>query len=162
MTKRLLAGALLLLAFVFDAGAQSLTRSISDGKSVRHLPDPGQVIIEFTAVPLLSRDTKASADLDPLFARLERDLSTIEGSRAVAKVSGSEPLKPFLRHRYSRAFAGASATVSPESLQQIRELSYVRSVHPDRIVTALLHESVEQVGAPTVWQDHGARGSGVR
>ena len=162
MTRRILAGALLLLlAFGFDAGAQSLTRSISDGKSVRHLADPGQVIIEFTAAPLLSRDAKASADFEELFARLEHDLATIEDGPAVAKTRGSEPTKPFLRHRYSRAFAGAAATVSKESLQQIRALHYVRSVHPDRFVTALLQESVEQVGAPAVWQDYGARGSGV-
>jgi hypothetical protein len=155
MTKRFLAGALLLLAFAFDAGAQSLTRSLSDGTTVRHLPDPGEVIIEFTAAPLLSAGTKASADFDQLFARLERDLSTIEGTRAIAKAGSAVGPTPMLRHRYTRVFAGASATVSPESLLQIRALSYVRTVHPDRVVTALLQESVEQVGAPVVWEQHG-------
>lgn len=148
--------AALILAFASGAGAQGLTRSIHDG-STHRLPDPGEIIIEFAAPPLLAPGAKRAADLEQLFERLERDLIAIERADSSTKSA----ITPVLRHRYTHTFAGAAARVSPDAVKLIRQLSYVRRVHPDRIVKALLLESVEQVGAPAVWQDYGARGAGV-
>ena len=151
--------AALIFAFASDAAAQGITRYIHDGATHR-LPDPGEIIIEFTAPPMLAPGAKRAADLDQLFERLERDLIAIE-DRSVTKAAGNDTVTPLLRHRYTHTFAGVAVRVSADAVTQIRQLSYVRRVHPDRIVKALLHESVEQVGAPAVWQEHGARGAGV-
>ena len=121
MMGRFFTGSLLLLALTFDAGAQRITRYVADGTtgSVQPVADPGDIIIEFAAAPLLTRDTKAgAADLDALFARLERDLSSIEHKRSIATTNTVTPLV----HRYTHAFAGASAHVSAESVPQIRQL----------------------------------------
>ena len=88
-----------------------------------------------------------------------REGAPIERDRVTTNSIG--PIAPALRHRYTRAFAGASARVSAEAVEQIRRLPYVRRVHPDRYVTAMLAGSVEQVGAPAVWQEFGARGAGA-
>jgi subtilisin family serine protease len=170
--RRIIVAAALILATTSTIEAQQLTRYFQQdsefegvaGTYVRS-PDPGEIIIELEAEPLLRRGSKgqalAAAELDTLLDRLEKDIRAIEGEGAdtVSIRGGAAPA--LIRHRYTMTFAGASATVSPSAVEQIRRLDYVREVHPDRIVTALLHESVDQVGAPRVWNDYGVRGEGV-
>lgn len=66
-----------------------------------------------------------------------------------------------LRHEYRDAFNGVSARVPKSSLEAIARLPYVKKVHPDRTVEALIATSVPIVGAPQVWERLGARGKGV-
>jgi subtilisin family serine protease len=170
--KRIIVAAALILAISSALEAQQLTRYLQQesefegvaGAYVRS-PDPGEIIIELEAEPLLARASKgqslAASELDTLLDRLENDIRAIEGEGSDTVSIRGVPAPALVHHRYTLAFAGASATVSPSAVEQIRRLDYVREVHPDRIVTALLHESVEQVGAPRVWSDYGVRGEGV-
>lgn len=126
--------------------------------------EPGRIIIELDARPLLERDSKrrtvAAAELNQLLDQLEKDLAAIDGG--LPPTTGIRSLNaPVVRHRYTLAFAGASAVVRPEAVSRIRDLDYVRRVHPDRVSTALLKDSIVQIGAPDVWRDYGLRGEGA-
>ena len=128
-------------------------------------PAPVNIIIELNAPPLLesrkSQDVQlASSNLDALTERLAKDLTRIEGN-ARGRVAAQASEAGTFRHTYRMAFAGASATVSRESLPAIRALSYVRAVHQDRKVEAHLARSLPHIGVPKVWEDYGTRGKGV-
>jgi hypothetical protein len=158
---RLLLPVLLLLFLTVSTAAQSISRHVVDrgtGEVVRSA-EPGEIIIELATPPLALQSGKAaaSAHVAALLDRLERDLSSIERAGVASKGADTR----VVRHRYTHLFAGASAHVSPEAIERIRALDYVRAVHPDRVVTAYLQESVQQVGAPQFWQRRGVRGSGV-
>jgi hypothetical protein len=171
--KRLFVAVILIFASSVAQAQQITERYFQEGSlleevgktTLRQRPDPGSVIIELDAHPLLGRDSKvrslAAVELDTMLDRLENDIHTIENDRAGSISIRGASASPMIRHRYTRVFAGASATVSPESVERIRQLEYVRAVHPDHIVTALLHASVDEIGAPRVWEDHGVRGEGV-
>lgn len=153
MAKRLWFHGALLFLLAFNAGAvERLT--FLDGK-LQRAPEPGAIIIELHAAPLLSPHARSAADLHALLNRLERDITGMEP--AAQTIPNARKLK----HRYIRAFAGASAHVDEVSVERIRQLHYVKAVHPDRVVRAYLAGSVAQIGAPTVWNDFGARGEGV-
>lgn len=132
--------------------------------TIHRIENRGEVIIELDAEPLLGRETSSStrtSELDSMFERLEKDLRAIELDLAGPLSVRGIPEASGIHHRYTRTFAGASATVHPDSIAAIRALSYVRAVHPDRGVRAYLEDSVAQVGASEVWSTHGNRGAGV-
>ncbi|HEV7241904.1 MAG TPA: S8 family serine peptidase [Thermoanaerobaculia bacterium] len=123
------------------------------------------VIIELNAPPLLearrTQDVRlASSNLDALTTRLAKDLTRIEG-QARDRVAAQASEASALRHTYRITFAGASATVSRESLPAIRALSYVRAVHQDGEVKAHLATSLPHIGVPEVWTQYGLRGKGI-
>ena len=66
-----------------------------------------------------------------------------------------------IRQTYRHTFSGASARVSRKSLAEIAALPYVKAIHTDHKVHALLDQSVPHIGAPQVWDQHNDRGQGV-
>lgn len=130
-------------------------RAISKSGQVTtiELPDTGpqaRVIVELTERPLLGRKDgriqSERAKVDRLHERLATDLA-----RSGARIG----------HQYKLAFSGASVTVDRAALPAIAALPYVKAVHPDRRVKAMLETSVPHIGAPQVWEQLGARGKGV-
>lgn len=148
------------LAYVVPPGPRGSDAPIPE---MRRLPAPGEIVIELDATPLLARAEKTTAadaaQLDALLDRLERDLAAIAGPTAQARAK--RPRGSILRHRYTLAFAGASARVDPAAVERIRRLDYVKRVHPDRFLYAYLRDSVAQVGAAAAWSRYGVRGNGV-
>ncbi|HTY57349.1 MAG TPA: S8 family serine peptidase [Bacteroidota bacterium] len=66
-------------------------------------------------------------------------------------------------HReFFRAFFGVSTTVPSWMLPVIQNLPYVKAVHFDREVHALIDPGVVMIGAPAVWSAYGTKGGGVR
>lgn len=125
------------------------------------------VIIELAAPPLLeqrqrtSRAPRATSDaLDALLGQLEGDLARIENLPARGPRANSA-VEPRLRFRYKLTYAGASARVSPQSVDAIRALPYVKAVHYDAPMEAHLAQSVSAIRATQVWSDYGVRGKGV-
>ncbi len=171
MPRFIVVAAALLAALAVD-GSQ-IERHISREPLVPDLAEssllrgdlPGEIIIELDAEPTFGRafrgSSVATSELDVLFERLEKDLQAIDLDVSRTASKRGETVRSTIHHRYSMTFAGVSATVDPDAVDSIRALSYVRKVHPDRHVRALLHESVEQVGAPAVWASHQNRGAGV-
>lgn len=156
--------AVLFLLLPICAIAQPISQQLTDGTTTITRPDPGDVIIELDAQPLLARTgartTTASArvNIDALLDRLERDLAPAADRSRIATNAAPQPV---LRYRYTQVFAGAAAHVSPDAIERIRALDYVRAVHPDRIVQAYLADSVKQIGAPEFWEHTGLRGAGA-
>lgn len=137
----------------FPASATSLRAGAKSGKvTTIGVPDSGpqaRVIVELTERPLLARKDRIQterAKIDRLHERLATDLAR----------NGAH-----LRHAYKLAFSGASVTVDRAALPAIAALPYVKAVHPDRRVKAMLETSVPHIGAPQVWEQLGARGKGV-
>jgi hypothetical protein len=156
-----------LLLVTLLATAPLLSGAQTDPGTDFHVGRPSQlgVIIELRAAPLVearrSQDVRlASESLDALTSQLARDLARIEGG-APGRVAAQATDTGAIRHIYRMAFAGASARVSRASLAAIRALPYVRAVHEDREMHTFLARSVPHIGAPQVWQQHGARGKGV-
>lgn len=163
-----------LALFSLDLSAQNPYANLSaqNANTAEHVtelhagrPKTLGVIIEFNAAPLLeARGTNdvrlASGNLDALTSRLASDLARIE-SDAPGRIGAQATDTGMIRHAYRMTFAGASATVSRESLAAIRALPYVKAVHEDRKMQASLVRSVPHIGAPQVWQQYGARGKGV-
>jgi len=55
-------------------------------------------------------------------------------------------------NEYENSFSGASIVASPEQVEQIKELDYVKEVYPNTIAYTTLSESVPIIGAPDVWK----------
>lgn len=115
------------------------------------------IIVQFRDRPLFARGNTRKTLADR-FATFERDLATIDRARVSAN---STERASRIDERYSRVFAGAALTVSAETLAKIQQLDYVRSVHVDRTMHALLDRSVPKIKAPEVWATYGTRGSGA-
>jgi subtilisin family serine protease len=165
--------AAVVLAAPLLAGANDVYTHKADSQhtpekeTVFHIGRPAQlrVIIELRAAPLVearrSQDVRlASENLDALTSQLAKDLARIEGD-APGRVAAQATHTGVIRHTYKMTFAGASATVSRDSLAAIRALPYVRTVHEDRRMEAFLVRSVPHISVPQVWQQYGVRGKGV-
>jgi Subtilase family len=128
----------LALACVFAGGAVSLAQSVTTrtGEVIEAVANPtDRAIVEFHAPMRATRRT------------LEADLGRLGSAR--------------VRRMYTRAFNGAAITLPRRNWQALAKLPYVKRVHPDLPVRALMSRSVPQVGAPQVWAKHSTRGRGI-
>ena len=128
---------------------QTLEYEVQSGETV-------DVVIELREPPLAMRSRES---FSTVFDRLERDLARLsapEGARVAANDS-----KSILRHKFTVAFTGASATIPSRALRSVAALDYVKAVHPDATYKALLDQSVPQIRAPEAWTRFGTRGKGV-
>ncbi|HJT18092.1 MAG TPA: S8 family serine peptidase, partial [Thermoanaerobaculia bacterium] len=131
-----------LLAFALPLAAQNGTRS------GRIIPSPvgesGNYIVEFRDAPRLASSTATTQR----FAAFESDLRSIDAAARITQ-------------RYSRVFSGAAVAASSDAIDRIAALDYVRSIHLDRPMHALLDDSLAKINAPQVWASFGTRGEGV-
>jgi hypothetical protein len=98
------------------------------------------VIVEYR----ITVPESTGARLSTLHGRLRRDASTE------------------LRHEYSRVFRGAALTVTRARIEELRALPYVKSVHEDREMKALVDQgSVARIGAERFWSQLGRQGEGI-
>ena len=132
----------ILLALAIPALAQN---GLPDG---RVIPSPfgerGSYIVEF-------RDALAVASSATVVQRLkvfEADLARIDSSARI-------------NQRYSRVLSGAAISASTDAIARIAALDYVRSIHVDRPMHALLDDSLAKINAPQVWSLFGPKGEGV-
>lgn len=132
-----------------------------------HAPPAGAlpVIVEFRDAPLFARSRgrvagDARETLEQRFAAFESDLAAIDRELARGGVAAAGTAT-VMTQRYSRVFAGAALTVPLDAIARIRNLEYVRAVHLDRPVQALLDASVPKIRGRHVWASFGTRGRGV-
>ncbi|HET8796609.1 MAG TPA: S8 family serine peptidase [Thermoanaerobaculia bacterium] len=104
-------------------------------------------IVEFHPARLASEEPHA---------QLRRDLAAIE------RRSGKQAVDPVV-HEYRHALHGATVDVPPETAGMLLRFSYVRAVHPDRVVTkyGAAAETVD-AGARVNALDLPVRGAGIR
>ena len=123
-------------------------------------PGLSRVIVEFHGTPRALLAGEASAALhQEIFARFRRDLVLAEDARAAGKRGGAEPSQ--IRYEYSDLFFGAAVSVPSDQVDRLRQLPYVRAVHPDTEVRAYSTGSVVDARAGVNAQGLAARGSGI-
>ena len=123
---------------------------------VKRWGERASFIVQFRALP---RALAARQGANPLAARAESDLFSIDFARLAARARGGT--SPTIRRRFETCFSGAAIAAGPEIVAAIRELPYVVGVFPDDSVHVLLDVSVPQIGAPDVWARYGATGQGI-
>ncbi len=118
------------------------------------------VIVEFRDPPLCrmaGRSAKSAiADYRAAFTRFRSDVTRILN----ADRSGKAATGPEIRYEYYEAFNGVSLTVPPSAIALIRQLPYVKTVHPDVEVhasAATPPENITRIGADKVWSTFGTR-----
>lgn len=139
----------LLLALLLAATASARS---NDVELRLEPPSRGTVIVEFRRAPGVT----ATALRD----QFRRDVGTA-GRQRVRGLSAASSI----RHEYVHAMFGAAIDGSPEAIEAIRRLPYVRAVYPDRTVTAYAVrpttaavDAAARVNAGSL----GTRGEGVR
>ncbi len=138
--------------------------------SLQHFQDPQpdkpeNIIVEFTDEPLFLARRKSSG----LYRAASPDLYLSRFSQFAADVNGilnavhSAPTRLIsMKHQYHKAFFGVSVTVPTWMLPMIHQLAYVKAIHIDREVHAIIEPAIELIGAPVVWATFGNRGEGIR
>lgn len=102
----------------------------------------------------------AVAAYEQRFGEFTADLAALAGAQAGRSAAGVDVAQTFYRIFFGarvqvpRAQAAAMAAA-------MAAWPYVKHVHPDAAVTALLDRSVAWIGADAVWQQYGTRGEGV-
>ncbi len=130
-------------------------------KQKREYPDSW--IVEFKGEPLSKKPAGLkSASLNAYqntFTNFENDLNNIASSGNNLK--SGKIIK--VNRKFKNAFFGASINnVSSSSLEQIKKLSYVKTVYPNQTVKGHLAESTGIINAPTARLKHGVTGAGVK
>jgi subtilisin family serine protease len=173
--------------FAGDSRAQSATNFASPGQTrsatadgrilegVSGASEELRLIVEFRDTPLFARDRKSALSTAPTtvksfqarFTQFAGDLQAIHAGIArrlnAASVSGATApvVTPRITHTFAGVYAGASVTIAPEELEQVRQLAYVAGVHLDREEHVYSTESNSKIGADLVWARLGTEGKGV-
>src|SRR5437588_1224518 len=110
------------------------------------------IIVEFRDPPLCERSAvsakAAKAEYDAAFRRFHAD----------TKLSSN------IRYEYYELFNGVALTASAADTAAIRQLPYVKEIHPDTPVYALAAAppaNITKIRADQVWSTLGSRGRGV-
>jgi subtilisin family serine protease len=118
-----------------------------------------EYIVEFHGAPLAARGMQTMAAGAPnyraTFERFRDDLDALGGRR----LDGV----PRLRHEYFRTFHGVSTVLEPHEVEAVRQLSYVKAVHRDTVVSAFSHDTdrISRIGADRFWSERNSRGEGI-
>jgi cysteine-rich repeat protein len=92
--------------------------------------------------------------------RAKRDLSEIGGltgnvvKDTINRITGHvvQENSPEIINEYENSFSGFSVIASPEQIDKIKKLDYVKAVYLNVLVSANLQESVPLINAPEVWK----------
>src|ERR1041385_5921770 len=95
----------------------------------------GRVIVEFQGVPSARGGAKAAAAARDLFARFHSDLARIARGAAILSVGHSSHAT--IRREYSVTFVGAAVDATPDVVDAVSHLPYVRRVYHDTLVHTL-------------------------
>jgi subtilisin family serine protease len=123
------------------------------------------IIVEFSDEPMFL----ARKDPSGLHKAVspEQYLSTLSqfatDAQAILNMSHSTlTVRVAIRHRFYKAFFGASMKVPDWMVPLIHRLPYVRAVHIDKEVHSLTDPAIGFIGASSVWTTFGTQGEGVR
>ncbi|MBI4361720.1 MAG: S8 family serine peptidase [Euryarchaeota archaeon] len=119
-------------------------------------------IVEFDGPPLAVAEgevDRAMEPLGPLGRLLGKPVKWVQRQLAEEFQRGAEEdiaalaeeAPPRVARRFHTVFNGLSVNATIREAEAIRRLPYVRAVHPDGTVEALLNFSVGLIGAPGVW-----------
>ncbi len=119
-------------------------------------------IVEFKEPPLFLAQQQSTLLYVPVdylsrFRRFESDVT--EGWTAVN--GNAKIISMSIQRKYYKSFFGMSVTVPRSAVAVIEQLPYVKKVHENPTVRALLEKSVQQIRANEVWTNYGFRGEGV-
>src|SRR5947209_8684513 len=92
----------------------------------------GRVIVAFQATPSALGGIRAAAVSRDLFTRFHADLARIQHGAAILSV-GHSP-RATIRHEYSVTFVGAAVEATPDVVDAVSHLPYVRRVYRDTVV----------------------------
>ena len=92
----------------------------------------GRVIVAFNAVPAAHGGVQAAAAARDLFTRFHSDLARIQRGAAILSVD-RQP-RATIRHEYSVTFVGAAVEATPDVVDAMSRLPYVRHVYRDTVV----------------------------
>jgi hypothetical protein len=95
----------------------------------------GRVIVAFNAVPSAQGGAQAASASRELFTRFHSDLARIQRGAAILSVD-RQP-RATIRHEYSVIFVGAAVDATPDVVDAMSRLSYVRHVYRDSVVHTL-------------------------
>jgi subtilisin family serine protease len=127
--------------------------------------EQANVIVEFTDEPMFVAQLRSSLLRKAVspeqylsrFPQFAADANSIQRSFHFAPTDHVA-----IRHQFYKAFFGVSMTAPAWMLPMILQLKYVKSIHPDREVRAVLEPWIELIGAPSVWGSFGTQGEGTR
>ena len=144
-----------------------ITAGLVVSNFIRHaVAAPQAVIIELNSDPVIVAKTKAEAasqNFDPeayrqrLLAEQNQFLSQLSAAGiSFTQVSVNAPNGPngevsTIEIRYNYVFNGLALTVPAESLDTIRGMSAVKSVHNDEVVAPQLDHAIDYVRAPGLY-----------
>jgi hypothetical protein len=142
-----------------DPDRRETLRLEADGR-VTPIAQPSRslrrVLIQLRDRPLL--DAVAPGAIERVrTARNQLRLEVAELSTRLAIASDTA-----ITREYELLFNGVAADVHADAVAQIAALPSVAAVYEDAQVRAALADSVPLIGAPAVWNTHGATGSNVR
>ena len=135
----------------------------------------GQYIVEFTTPPLarqipqgqpyakaagLPAMREAARRIRQEHERFRQDLRRLEAEKDGRNQGAGEP-EAAVRLAYEITFNGMALTADPWIVERVRKLPYVKAVHRDTEVKALLDESVAVIGADRIWSEYNITGSGM-
>src|ERR1043166_6160518 len=92
----------------------------------------GRVIVAFQAVPAAQGGARAAAATRDLLNRFRSDVGRIQHGASI--LSAGHSSHAAIRHEYSVTFAGAAIDATPDVIDAVSRLSYVRRVYADTIV----------------------------
>lgn len=140
-----------------DSKATTIQYVESGGKAVRLTSLPvKRILIELSAPPVLDQKTPGSvAEAAAQRRQLRLDLAALD-----TRLEPSIPSR--VTREYQTLFSGVAATVDAKSIDDIRLLPNVVTVHDDVEMRAQLTESVPLIGATAVAATYGVTGAGVK
>ncbi len=126
------------------------------------------IIVEFKEEPLFLKQKKNAHLKSSAFSNraqktgYENRLKEFRSALSSLGRLKSSTVQPKIKREYYKIFFGASAKVSREAYSKIKKLPYVKKVHFNKKVKAILTESVPLIQADKVWTDLGTEGEDIK
>ena len=126
--------------------------------AVARTHDRGVYLVQLRGPSLAAQMSTADGALGPDVERLTvaRILSSQRPAVAAAEALGGE-----VRYRFARSVNAFSAVLTPAEASRLAARPDVVRVVPASRVSPALRSSAPFIGAPAVWKDHGAHGTGI-
>ncbi|HEX3584313.1 MAG TPA: S8 family serine peptidase [Thermoanaerobaculia bacterium] len=99
------------------------------------------MIVAFQAVPAARGGAQAASASRDLFTRFHSDLGRIQ--RGANILSTDRPMRAKIRHEYSVTFVGAAVEATPDVIDAMSRLPYVRHIYPDGVVHTMATPSTK-------------------
>lgn len=129
------------------------------------LTEQVSLIVEFKGEPMFLQQlhspsqTLQSSVYQLRHSQFRSDLDALH--QTASKSLKVQLVSPVITREFSKVFYGAAVKVPRGMVSQIARLSYVKKIHIDAPVKALLEQSVHQIRADSVWTKFGTQGDSV-